>query len=78
MRCLLSCLQIEIYASINHSLAFWKDWFAQLRHLGLAARSTRNEKPRPFSKGSTRPVTCNAGYRTVAKPANFPENWSHN
>ena len=38
--------------------------------LGFAARNTRNEKPRPFSSGSTRAVASNAGYRTVAKPFN--------
>jgi hypothetical protein len=30
--------------------------------LGFPARSTRNEKPRPFSKGSTIAVTSSTGY----------------
>ena len=35
---------------------------------GLPARNTRNEKPRPFSNGSTVAVIFSTGYRTVAKP----------
>ena len=35
---------------------------------GFPARSTRNENPRPFSKGSTVAVTSSTGYRTVASP----------
>jgi len=34
--------------------------------LGSPARRMRNEKPHPFSKGSTVAVTSSTGYRTVA------------
>jgi len=41
---------------------------AETPHKWFPALSTRNEKPRPFSNGSTLAVTSSTGYPTVANP----------